>query len=351
MTISREKWGTLPDGRSVELISLVNDSGFEASISTYGGIVTRLLVPDGSGKSVDVTLGYDTLDEYLNDSCYFGCLVGRVANRISYASFGLDGTIHTLDQNHGDHQLHGGARGFNTRLWQAEIGETVDGPCLTLSRTSPDGEQGYPGTLDVSVAFTLMNEGLRLDFSATTDAPTTVSLTNHSYFNLSGEADSDCLNHEVRIASSRYLETDEMQLPTGQLALVAGTPMDFRKMTPVGQRVSASHEALDVGKGYDHFYVLDDEEPEMRLAAEVHDPKSDRHLEVWTTYPGVQLYSGNHISQALPGKGGLVYGPHSGLCLEAHGFVDAPNQPGFPSMRLDPEERYSETTLYKFCVK
>ena len=346
MTIRRESWGEA-GGEPVHLYTLSRENGMEASVATYGGAVVRLAVPDRSEDVVDITLGYDSLDGYLKDNCYFGCLVGRVANRIGNARFTLGGTEYALDRNHGSHHLHGGARGFNTRIWQAEAGDGPDGPCLRLSRTSPDGEQGYPGTLEAEVAYTLLDDGLRLDFSAATDRPTVVSMTNHSYFNLSGRPGATCLGHRLSIPAGRVLEAGEDLIPTGALADVAGTPFDFRGEAVIGERLAD----LPEGRGYDHYFVLDDDSRGLKRAAAARDPESGRAMEMWTTWPGVQFYSGSHIPEGLPGRDGAAYGPGCGFCLEAHGFADAPNHPGFPSVALEPGEAMRHTIMYTFSAK
>lgn len=349
MTVRREAWGEAR-GRPVHLYTLAGN-GLEVSVATYGGVVVRLTAPDRGGNAANVTLGYDSLDEYINDSCYFGCIVGRVANRIGNGRFTLAGTEHVLDRNHGDHQLHGGAKGFHTRVWDAEAGETPDGPRLRLTRTSPDGEQGYPGTVEARVDFTLSGNGLRLDFSATTDKPTPVNMTNHSYFNLSGRPGSSCLDHRLAIPAGRILETDGALIPTGALAEVAGTPFDFRSGESVGARIMEAGAPLSAGRGYDHYFVLDHGSTRLKTAASVFDPESGRAMEVRTTHPGVQFYSGNHIPEGLPGRSGARYNPRCGFCLEAHGYADAPNHPGFPSVTLPPGETLHHTILYTFAVK
>jgi aldose 1-epimerase len=349
MTIRSEAWGEA-GGRPVHLYTLAAN-GLEVSVATYGGVIVRMMVPDSVGNTANVTLGYDSVDGYINDSCYFGCIVGRVANRIGHARFTLDGTEHVLDRNHGDHQLHGGARGFHARVWNAQAEETPDGPRLRLTRTSPDGEQGYPGTVEARVDYTLLRDGLRLDFVAATDKPTPVNMTNHSYFNLSGRAGSSCLDHRLSIPAGRILETDTALIPTGGLAGVAGTPFDFRSGEAVGARIMEESAPLSVGRGYDHYFVLDDGSARLKTAATVYDPASGRAMEVGTTHPGVQFYSGNHIPEGLPGCDGARYVPRCGFCLEAHGYVDAPNHPGFPPVTLLPGETMHHTIIYKFSAK
>ena len=351
MGIAQKQWGVARDGTPVDLFTLTVASGMEASIATYGGVVVRLTAPDREGVMADVTLGYQSLDGYFDDGCFFGCLVGRVANRIANASFFLDGREHRLDQNHGSHHLHGGSRGFHSRVWQVD--SVTDGvePGLTLTHVSRDGEQGYPGNLKATVVYTLTEDGLRLDFSATTDRLTVVNMTNHSYFNLSGQPGSDCLGHVLTIPAHRYIETDRELIPTGRLAEVDGTPLDFTGGVSMGSRIDADFPALAIGQGYDHFFVLDDEGEGVKLAASVHEPVSGRGMEVWTTNPGVQFYSGNHIPEGLAGMDGAFYGKRFGFCLEAQGFVDAPNRAGFPSVVLEPGAVYRQSIMYKFFVK
>ena len=346
MTIRREAWGEAA-GRPVDLYTLSGEGGM-AAVSTYGGAVVRLAVPDGRGGAVDVAHGYDSLKGYLDDSCYFGSIVGRVANRIGNARFSLDGVERVLDRNHGDHQLHGGSRGFHARVWEAEAAETPDGPRLSLTRTSPDGEQGYPGTLEARVDYTLLGNGLRLDFSAVADRPTPVSMTSHSYFNLSGDLGASCLGHRLTIPAGRILETGAGQIPTGALIDVTGTPFDFRSGTAMGERIDAHDERLAAAQGYDHYFVLDDDSRELRLGALVLEPESGRAMELWTTCPGIQFYSGNHIPEGLPGRDGTRYGPRCGFCLEAHGYVDAPNHSDFPSVVLEPGTVMMQTIIYTF---
>lgn len=351
MGMARAAWGITPGGSKVELFTLSNKAGMEVSVANYGGVVTRLTVPDRGGELADVVLGYDTLDAYLTDCCYMGCIVGRVANRISNARIALKGKEFALDRNHGEHHLHGGSQGFHTGVWDAVVEERPEGPCLSLTRTSWDGEQGYPGKLQVRVDYILTDTGLRLEFSAATDKPTVVSMTNHSYFNLSGDPGSDCLEHELTIPAGRFLETDGEQVPTGVLVDVAGTPMDFRSPAVIGSRIDANHGPLSIGKGYDHYYVLDDDSVGLKLGATAYEPVTGRGMEVWTDHPGLQFYSGNHIPKSLAGKGGIVYDSRCGFCLEAHGYVDAPNQPGFPAVTLRPGEVYSRVIEYRFFTR
>jgi aldose 1-epimerase len=322
----------------------------KADIATYGGALVRLTAPDRDGNLADVVLGYDGLGGYLDDQCYFGRLVGRVANRIGGARLDLDGRGYELDRNSGRHHLHGGAGGFHSRVWQAEAIETRGGPALVLRYQSPDGEQGYPGNLAVSAVYTLTGDGLRLDFSAATDQATAVNLTAHPYFNLSGRAGTDCLGHILTIPARRCLETDGELIPTGCLTEVAGTPLDFMAGVAIGTRIRQDFVPLANGHGYDHCYVLDSRAG-LRPAASVFEPVSGRGLEVLTTQPCLQFYSGNGIPEGLPGKDGAVYGERSGLCLEPQGYVDAPGHAAFPQVTLRPGEAYRQTILYRFFVK
>lgn len=351
MGIRKQSWGQTRDGRSVDLYTLTNGFGLEAAISTYGGVVVRLTAPDRNNVLADITLGYDSVTEYEDDSCYFGCLVGRVANRIANAAIVLNGTEYGLDRNHGSHQLHGGALGFHTKVWEAVESEDTDRPSLVLACESADGEQGFPGRLSVRVRFTLADDGLRLDFSAASDAPTVVNMTNHSYFNLSGAEGVDCLGHVLTIPAGRFLETDRELIPTGRLLETAGTPLDFTRPAAIGERIDADFTPLDIGSGYDHCYVLEPADEALRLAASVHEPESGRGMEVWTDNPAVQFYSGNYIPNGLPGKGGTVYRKRAGFCLEAQEYVDAPNRAGFPSIELEPGDEYRRSILYKFYVR
>jgi aldose 1-epimerase len=350
MQLSSRPFGTTGDGVPVELYTLANATGMEADIATYGGALVRLTAPDRDGTLADVVLGFDTLDGYLDDRCYFGRLVGRVANRIGGARLVLDGKEYGLNRNLGRHHLHGGAGGFHSRVWRADPIETEAGPALVLTFESRDGEQGYPGDLAVSAVYTLTDDGLRLDFSAATDKATAVNLTAHPYFNLTGRPGTDCLGHVLTIPARRCLETDAELLPTGNLMEVAGTPLDFMAGAAVGARIGQDFPPLANGHGYDHCYVLDDRAA-LKTAASVVDPASGRGMEVRTTQPCVQFYSGNHIPEGLPGKAGAVYGERSGLCLEPQGFVDAPGHPPFPQVTLRPGEAYRQTILYRFFVK
>jgi len=349
--IGRAPFGSLPDGARVERISLRNRRGMEADILNYGGTVTRLTAPDDKGCYADVVLGHRTLTEYLANSQYFGCLIGRHANRIRYGRFTVDGMQHQLRVNDGIHSLHGGVRGFDKVLWTvADAQVTPDGPRLQLDYVSRDGEEGYPGTLTVSAVYTLGDDdSLRLDCTATTDALTVVNLTQHSYFNLNGAR--DVLRHVLQIPAQRFTVTDDSQIPTGELRSVTGGPFDFRQPMKIGRFIRADDEQLLIAKGYDHNWVIDKPEGELGLVACVTEPVSGRRLEVLSTAPGLQFYSGNSLDGSFTGKNGRALGFRSGLCLEPQGFPDAPNQPRFPSALLSPGEVYRTTIIHRFTTQ
>jgi aldose 1-epimerase len=347
--IGRELFGNLPDGARVERVRLRNRRGMEADILNYGGIVARLTAPDAKGRHTDVVLGHRTLAEYLANAQYFGCLIGRHANRIGHGRFTVDGVQHQLGRNNGMHSLHGGVRGFDKVLWSiADAGVTPDGPRLDLNYVSRDGEEGYPGTLSVSAIYTLTEDSLRLDCTATTDRPTVVNLTQHSYFNLNGAR--DVLGHVLKIPAQRFTVTDDAQIPTGELRAVDGGPFDFRQPQKIGQLIGADDEQLRIANGYDHNWVIDKPEGELGLVASVMEPILGRQLDVLSTAPGLQFYSGNSLDGSLHGKDGRSYGFRSGLCLEPQGFPDAPNQAHFPSARLSPGEVYRTTIIHRFTT-
>ena len=334
----------MPDGSPVDLYTLAHEKGMRASIATYGATLVELVVPDIRGNLDDVVLGYDGLEGYLNDRCYFGCMVGRVANRIARARFALDGREYVLEKNNGAHHLHGGNQGFNARLWTATPASTQEGPALTLEYVSPDGEGGYPGRVTVSVTYTLTAHALRMDCRAQTQAPTMVNLTNHTYFNLGGDPRHGIGDHEVTLYASRYLPTDADLIPSGEIRDVKGSRMDFTRPELLDERLKQA----PAYKGYDHFYVLDAQPDASVPAARVHHKPSGRMLELSTTQPGVHLYTGGGIPQGLQGKGGTTYGPGAGLCLETQGYPDAPNHPGFASIILRPGRTYTHATEFRF---
>jgi aldose 1-epimerase len=349
--IGREHFGNLPDGASVERINLRNRRGMEADILNYGGIVTRLTAPDNKGRYADVVLGHGTLPEYLANPQYFGCLIGRHANRIRHGRFAIDGVQYQLGVNGGSHSLHGGFRGFDKVLWSVtDARVTPDGSRLQLDYLSRDGEEGYPGTLAVSATYTLTeDDSLRLDCTASTDALTVVNLTQHSYFNLNGAR--DVLSHVLQIPAQRFTVTDDSQIPTGELRSVTRGPFDFRQPMKIGHMIGADDEQLWIAKGYDHNWVIDKPQGELRVVASVTEPVSGRRLEVLSTAPGLQFYSGNSLDGSLTGKDGRPYGFRSGFCLEPQGFPDAPNQAHFPSVRLSPGEVYRTTIIHRFTTQ
>ncbi len=349
MSITRHPFGATPDGVPIDRYTLANTHGLEASILTYGGTLMLLRVPDRGGVLGDVVLGFETLAPYLGDQPYFGSLVGRYANRIARGRFELNGRTYTLACNNGPNHLHGGPNGFHRAIWSAEELASGDGPSLVLYYLSRDGEEGYPGNLDVAVVYTLTEQDeLRIDYTATTDQDTVVNLTNHTYFNLAGGG--DILGHELLLAASRFLPIDPTLIPIGELRPVQGTPMDFTTPAPIGARIASDDEQLRYGQGYDHTWVLDKEAGVLGLAAWLSESTSGRVLEVYTTEPGVQFYAGNLLDGSLTGKGGQVYVKHGGLCLETQHFPDSPNQAHFPPTVLRPGETYQQTTIYRFTV-
>ncbi len=348
--LCKEQFGTLLDGRPIELHTLSNPKGTVVKISNYGGIVVNIRVPDAKGAMGDVVLGYDTLIEYLKESPYFGCLVGRYGNRIAKGKFTLNGQQYTLATNNYPNHLHGGKVGFDKVVWKAHAYRSKLGPSLELKYVSKDGEEGYPGTLSVTALYTLTDKDeLRLDYTATTDKETVVNLTQHSYFNLAGGG--SILGHEVMINASKFTPVDSTLIPTGELKPVEGTPFDFRKATTIGARINRDDEQLRFGKGYDHNWVIDKKEGELSLMARITEPKSGRVLEVLSTEPGLQFYSGNFLDGSLIGKGSRPYNFRYGFCMEPQHFPDSPNQPNFPSVVLRPGQTYRNTIVYKFSVQ
>jgi len=343
--VSRDAFGRTADGRQVDRITLENDSGSVARVITYGGILTELLVKDREGNLGDVVLGFDNLAQYEKENPYFGCITGRVANRIAGGEFAVDGEEFTVAVNNGTNHLHGGLVGFDKVIWEAEERETDRGPSVRLSYLSKDGEEGYPGNLQVSVTYTLTpDDELVIEYEATTDKATPVNLTNHSYFNLAGGG--DVLGHILTLHARYYTEPDETLIPTGRILTVAGTPLDFTKPAAIGGRIGQ----IEIG-GYDHNYVLDNGgRAEPGLAAEVYEPQSGRVMELFTTEPGVQFYSAIHLD-GLKGKGGALYDQYHALCLETQHYPDSINQPGFPSVLLRPGETYQSTTVHRFSTR
>lgn len=348
--ITMQAFGVAASGEPVELYTLTNVNGLETRIMTYGGIVVSLKAPDRHGKLGDIVLGYKTLDGYLKNSPYFGAIVGRYGNRIGKGSFSLKGMQYTLPKNNGENTLHGGIKGFDKVVWKAKEVKSKNGAGLKLTYLSKDGEEGFPGNLSVTVVYTLTNNNeLKIEYSATTDKTTVVNLTHHSYFNLAGEG--SILNHELMIEANKFTPVDSGLIPTGELRGVNGTPMDFTKSTVIGARIEQQDEQLTFGRGYDHNWVLNNRSGRLAIAARVSEPGSGRVMEVSTTEPGLQFYSGNFLDGSITGKGGQVYKQRYGFCLETQHFPDSPNKPGFPSTVLKPGQRYKTTTIYKFSAK
>jgi len=346
MEVTQEKFGAISDGQEITLYTMKNENGMVVKITNYGGIVTELWVPDKGGVLGDVVLGFNNLTDYMGDHPYFGCIVGRYANRIAGGKFKLDGKEYTLAKNNGNNHLHGGMKGFDKVFWKSSKQSGRDSVAVRLQYESNDGEEGYPGKLSVSVTYALNNKNeLRIHYETTTSKPTVVNLTHHGYFNLAGAGSGDVLKHELMINAQQYAVVNEELIPTGELRSVEGTPMDFRSPCPIGKRIEM------VEGGYDHNYILNREDVSLTLAARVTEPVSKRVMEVWTTEPGIQLYTGNFLDGSLKGKGGKVYGKHSGFCLETQHFPDSPNQPDFPSVILRPGETYMQLTVYKFSVE
>ncbi len=348
--ISKKPFGTMADGRAIDLYTLTNSQGMRVAITNYGGIVVSIVVPDRSGKAGDVVLGFDNLEGYLAKEPYFGALIGRYGNRIGNARFKLEGVEYKLPANNGPNSLHGGLQGFDKRVWTArEIhGER---PALELTYLSKDGEEGYPGNLRAKVVYSLTeNNELRIDYSATTDKDTVLNLTNHSYFNLAGDGHGDILKHEIMINADRFTPIDGTLIPTGELRKVENAPFDFRKPATIGARIDADDEQIKFGKGYDHNFVLNRSGAGLILAARVTDPESGRVLEVLTTQPGLQFYTGNFLDGSIHGKGGKAYGRRSAFCLETQHFPDSPNKPSFPSTVLKPAQTYHQSTVFRFST-
>ena len=350
MNIVKELFGNTPDGTHVDLYTLTNDNEVITTITNYGGIVVSIIVPDREGEMGDVVLGYDTLTKYIENNPYFGCIIGRYGNRIAKGKFTLNGVDYVLAKNMGENHLHGGIKGFDKVVWGAEGFECDEGAGLKLMYLSMDGEEGYPGNLSVKVVYTLTNNNeLRIDYSATTDRTTVINLTNHSYFNLAGAG--DILGHEIMLIADSFTPTDESQILTGELRSVKGTPMDFTEPIAIGARIDDDDEQLIFGKGYDHNWVINESDESPALAARVFEPTTGRVMEVYTTEPGIQFYTGNFLDGTITGKGERVYNRRDAFCLETQHFPDSVNKPEFPSTVLNPGEEYTSTTIYRFSTK
>ena len=341
-----QPYGKMPDGTAVSLYTLTNTKGMQVGIITYGGAIVKLTAPDSSGKFADIVLATDDLDSMRKQDAFFGALIGRYGNRIGHAQFTLDGKTYKLPANNGPNTLHGGPNGFDKRVWKAKPGKSGDGPTLTLTYISQDGEEGFPGKLNAKVVYTLTNNNeLKIDYTATTNKPTVVNLTNHAYFNLAGEG--DILGHQVMIAADRFTPVDDGLIPTGELKPVKGTPFDFTTPTAIGARIDQDDQQLKFGKGYDHNWVLNRTGDGLSKAAEVRDPKSGRVMEVWTTEPGLQFYTGNFLDGKFSGKG-RPFSLRSAFCMETQHYPDSPNKPDFPTTTLRPGQTYHTNSVYRF---
>jgi aldose 1-epimerase len=348
---AQEKIGTV-DGQPINLFTLKNKNGLEAKIINFGGIVMSLKVPDRNGRFADVVLGFNDLDNYLKPHPSFGTAIGRFGNRIAKGRFTLNGVEYKLAINNGENHLHGGIKGFDDVVWTAEAVHSTAGPAVRMTYLSKDGEEGYPGNLRVTMVYTLTNiNELRIDYTATTDKDTVINLTHHSYFNLAGEGNGDILHHQLELNAARFTPTDAGSIPTGELKSVAGTPFDFLTATPIGARINDDDEQLKFGNGYDHNFVIDGRMGRMRRAAAVTEPTSGRVMEVWTTEPGVQLYTGNFLDGTLTGKSGKPYQRRSGFCLETQHYPDSPNKPNFPTTTLKKGATFKSTTIYRFLAR
>jgi aldose 1-epimerase len=345
--VSKQSFGKTADGQEIDLYTLTNRNGVEAKITNFGGIVVSLKVPDRNRKFDDVVLGFNDLDTYLKGHPNFGALIGRYGNRIAKGRFTLNGVEYKLAVNNGENHLHGGIKGFDKVVWTGKEFPTRAGAAIRLTYVSKDGEEGYPGNLNVAVVYTLTNNNeLRIDYTATTDKDTVTNLTHHSYFNLAGEGNGDILKHNLVLRADSFIPTDAGSIPTGEIRNVAGTPFDFRKANAIGERINNDDEQLKFGNGYDHTWVINGRG--MRVAATAYEPTSGRVMQVLTTEPGVQFYTGNFLDGMLSGKAGKPYPRRSGFCFETQHYPDSPNQPSFPATTLRRGATYRSTTIYKF---
>jgi aldose 1-epimerase len=348
-SITNTPWGKTASGEDVHLFTLTNTAGLTARITNFGGILVSLSTPDKGGQFADIVLGFDSLDPYLKKHPFFGCITGRYANRIGGASFVLDGTTHRITANSGKHHIHGGNFGFDEKVWSPSSRTLPDGVALDLASTSTAGEEGFPGSLACTVTYTLRNDNsLAIHYHATTDATTVLNLTNHSYFNLAGEGHPTALDHELTIPAETFTPTDDDLIPTGKVASLLGTPLDFTQPRLIGDRIDADFLPLKQGKGYDHNFILPGSG--LKLAARVRHPASGRTMEVRTTEPAVQLYTANHLKGAH-GKNGHTYPARSAFCLETQHYPDSPNHPNFPSTTLRPGETFHSTTTFIFTAQ
>jgi aldose 1-epimerase len=352
LSVQKEQFGIV-EGQPIDIYTLSNEKGAKVKIINYGAIVVSLLIPDRDGNLADIVTGFDSLSGYINDRSFFGAIVGRYGNRIGKGKFQLDGKEYQLTINDGENHLHGGTTGFYKAVWDAEPVENKSGPSLKLTYVSPDGEEGYPGTVTMTVIYTLTNENtLEIKYEGKTDKTTILNPTHHSYFNLTGDFNNTILDHELFIDGDIITPVDKSLITTGELTAVENTPMDFRKPTPIGLHINDKYEQLEFGKGYDHNWVLNNyNKGEVHKVASLYDPGSGRLMEILTDQPGLQFYSGNFLNGTTKGKGGVVYQYRTALCLETQHYPDSPNKPQFPSVVLKPGETYNQTTIYKFSVK
>ncbi|MGH9512177.1 MAG: aldose epimerase family protein [Terriglobales bacterium] len=352
-TMQKQAFGKIDDGQEMDLYTLTNTKGMQVAITNFGGTIVSIKVPDKSGNIADVVLGYDDAAGYQGGKAYFGATIGRYGNRIAKGIFKLDGKTYHLPLNDGPNTLHGGTKGFSQRVWTAKDVSGPAGQALQLTYLSKDGEEGFPGNLSAKVVFTLTNANeLKIGYSATTDKDTVINLTNHSYFNLDGQGNGDILGTELTLHASRFTPVDSTLIPTGELRSVKGTPFDFTKSTAIGARINQDNEQLKLAGGYDHNWVLDaGKTAALHSAAEAYDPRSGRVLDVWTTEPGIQFYTGNFLDGTIHGKEGKVYNKHYAFCLETQHFPDSPNHPNFPTTELKPGRRYHSETIFKFSTK
>lgn len=352
VAIAKQDYGITTDGQKVDQYILKNGNGLQVDIITYGGRITALKTPDKNGSFKNVVLGFDNLAQYEKDNPFFGALIGRYGNRIAGGKFSLNDKTYQLAKNNGENNLHGGVKGFDRKVWEAKTKESPTSVSLLLTYVSPDGEEGFPGTLTTNVTYTLNDDNsLEVRYEATTDKSTIVNLTQHAYFNLSGDFSNTILDHELELLADHYLPVDKGLIPTGKLEAVEGSPFDFRKAKVIGQDITKENIQLQLGGGFDHCWVLNDQESGYRRVAAAYHPGSGRYLEVFTDEPGIQFYSGNFLDGTLPAPNGGTYAKRSGLCLETQHYPDSPNQNKFPSVTLEPGEKYSSKTTFKLSTK
>lgn len=345
-------FGKTEDDQHIFLFELANKNGMCVEVMNYGATVVKIIVPDRDGKPEDVALGYDKLENYLNDPVYFGCIVGRYGNRIANGRFTLDGVEYKLALNDGENHLHGGLIGFNKKVWQVVESESVFIDSITFLSTSPDGEEGYPGNVTLEVTYTVTEENeLKIEYRGRTDKTTVLNPTNHTYFNLNGSFENSILDHELQMDAGQFTPIAPGSIPTGEIADVKATPMDFQKSKALGEHIEQDFDQLKYGSGYDHNLVFNNFDGQVKHRATLNDPKGGRVLELFTNEPGVQLYTGNFLDGVKNGKGGITYKKRTGVCLETQHFPDSPNKENFPSVVLKPGEEYKQTTIYKFSVK